>query len=265
MCATFCPHPLTLLGSGERRNGVKKLFLAIFLGFSATAHAETIHFLTEEYRPYNYSSDEGPAGASVDQVALIMKAIDLPYEIEVLPWARAFALAESQPLHCVFTTGHDAERDKKFKWIEPLLVDHMVMVRREDADVAPRSLDEAKQFIVGTQREDVSATYLKEHGFQRIDYAASLDSTLKKLLAGRVDLMMTSEKTFETMQAGGTPVEAALVLEGKQYGIACHKDMPEEIVSRMQVELDRLIADGTQDRIFERYGLRPNGIRQAAK
>ncbi len=141
----------------------------------------------------------------------------------------------------------------------------MIMVRRKDSAIKLRSLSEAKQFIVGTQRQDFSANYLKEHGFQKIDYAANLGSTLKKLIAGRVDLMMTSEKTFETMRADGKPVEAALVLEGKQYGIACHMDMPDEIVSRLQTELDRLIAQGVQDRIFEHYGVRPNGIKQAAK
>ncbi|TCN32367.1 substrate-binding periplasmic protein [Sinorhizobium americanum] len=244
---------------------MKQLILAFFLGLSAAAQAETIHFVTEEYPPYNFSTAKGASGASVDQVALIMKAVDIPYEIEVLPWARAFALAESEPFHCVFTTGHDAERDRKFKWVEPLLVDHMIMVRHRDSAIALRTLDEAKQFIVGTQREDFSANYLKEHGFQKIDYAASLDSTLKKLIAGRVDLMMTSEKTFETMRAEGKPVEAALVLEGKQYGIACHTDMPDEIVTRMQVELNRLIATGIQDRIYEQYSLRPDGIKQAAK
>ena len=57
----------------------------------------------------------------------------------------------------------------------------------------------------------------------------------------------------------------ALVLEGKQYGIACHRDMPAEIIARLQSELDRLIADGTQNRIFERYGLPPTRIEQAAK
>ncbi|WP_018236610.1 ABC transporter substrate-binding protein [Ensifer sp. BR816] len=244
---------------------MKQLILAFFLGLSAAAHAETIHFVTEEYPPYNFSTDKGPSGASVDQIALIMEAVKLPYEIEVLPWARAFALAEKEPFHCVFTTGHDTERDKKFKWIEPLLVDHMIMVRGKDSATRPRSLDEAREFIVGTQREDFSANYLKEHGFQKIDYAANLDSTLKKLIAGRVDLMMTSEKTFETMRADGKPVEAALVLEGKQYGIACHKDMPDEIVAGMQTKLNHLIAQGVQDRIFEHYGIRPAGIRQAAK
>ncbi|MCA1404767.1 transporter substrate-binding domain-containing protein [Ensifer sp. IC3342] len=244
---------------------MKHLILAFLLGLSATARAETIHFVTEEYPPYNFSTASGANGASVEQVALIMKAVDLAYEIKVLPWARAFALAESQPYHCVFTTVHDAERDRNFKWIEPLLVDHLTLVRRKGAAIAPQTIDEAKQFVVGTQQEDFSAAYLKAHGFEKIDYAASLDSTVKKLSAGRIDLLMTSEKTFETMRADGKPVEAALVLEGKQYGIACHRDMPDETVARMQAELDRLIANGTQDRIFERYGLRPNRIVQAAK
>ncbi len=79
---------------------MKQLILVFFLSLSA-AHAETIHFVTEEYPPYNFSTDKGVSGASVDQVALIMKAINLPYEIEVLPLARAFAFAESEPFHCV--------------------------------------------------------------------------------------------------------------------------------------------------------------------
>ncbi|MBB4185340.1 polar amino acid transport system substrate-binding protein [Sinorhizobium terangae] len=244
---------------------MKHLILAFLLGLSATAHAETIHFVTEEYPPYNFSTANGVNGSSVEQVALIMRAINLPYETEVLPWARAFALAENQPFHCVFTTGHDAERDRNFKWVEPLLVDHMIMVRRKGAAIAPQTIDEAKEFVVGTQRGDFSAAYLKAHGFDKIDYAANLDSTMKKLAAGRIDLLMTSEKTFETMRADGIPVEAVLVLEGKQYGIACHRDMPDETIARMQAELNRLIASGTQDRIFERYGLRPNRIEQAAK
>ncbi|MCA1442794.1 transporter substrate-binding domain-containing protein [Ensifer sp. IC4062] len=244
---------------------MKHLILAFLLGCSTTAHAEMIHFVTEEYPPYNFSTGSGANGASVEQVALIMEAVDLPYEIKVLPWARAYTLAESHAFHCVFTTGHDAERDRKFKWIEPLLVDHLTLVRRKGAAIALQTIDEAKQFVVGTQREDFSAAYLKAHGFEKIDYAANLDSTMKKLAAGRIDLLMTSEKTFETMRADGKPVEAALVLEGKQYGIACQRDMPDETVARMQAELDRLIANGTQDRIFRRYGLRPNRIVQAAK
>lgn len=244
---------------------MKELILAFFLGLSTAAEAHTIKFVTEDYPPYNFSTPSGASGSSVDQVTAIMEGLKLPYTIEVLPWARAFMLAETDASYCVFTTGRNAERDKLFQWVQPLLVDHMIMVRRKGSDIAPSSIDAAKQFTIGTQREDFSAAYLMEHGFQKIDYATNLDSTLKKLIAGRIDLMMTSEKTFESMRAEGKPVEAALMLEGKYYGIACHRDMDRETVEKMQRQLDRLIGTGTQDAIFGRYGLRPSGSVQATK
>lgn len=244
---------------------MKELILAFFLGLSTAAEAQTIKFVTEEYPPYNFSTPSGANGSSVEQVAAIMDALKLPYTIEVLPWARAYMLAETDASHCVFTTGLNAEREKRFQWVQPLLVDHMIMVRRKGSDIAPDTIDAAKRFTIGTQREDFSATYLTEHGFQKIDYATNLDSTLKKLIAGRIDLMMTSEKTFESMRAEGKPVEAALMLEGKYYGIACHRDMDKQTVEQMQRELDRLIGNGTQDAIFDRYGLRPSGSVHATK
>lgn len=244
---------------------MKELILAFFLGLSTAAEAQTIKFVTEEYPPYNFSTPDGAGGSSVEQVTAIMEGLKLPYTVEVLPWARAYRLAETDASHCVFTTGLNAEREKLFQWVQPLLVDHMIMVRRKGSNIAPDTINAAKQFTIGTQREDFSATYLVEHGFQKIDYASNLDSTLKKLLAGRIDLMMTSEKTFESMRGEGKPVEAALMLEGKSYGIACHRDMDRETVGRMQRELDRLIGNGTQDAIFERHGVRPSGSVQATK
>lgn len=244
---------------------MKALIPLFFLGLLAEAEAHTIKFATEEYPPYNFSTRNGPSGASVDQVKLIMERLKWSFTIEMLPWARAVMLAETDPTYCVFTTGHDSGRDKSFQWVEPLLVDHMVMVRRAGSDIAPQSLEDARRFTVGTQHEDFSASYLRENGFRKIDYASGLDSSLKKLLAGRIDLMMTSEKTFEVMRAEGKPVEAALVLEGKLYGIACHRDMPGDTIADMQRELDRLIGNGAQDEIFKRYGLTPNTRQQAEK
>lgn len=231
---------------------------ALVLSLCSAASAEPLTLLTEEYPPYNFSEDGVIKGASVEQAERIMKALDAPYSLEILPWARAFSQAEKQPWTCVFTSGHDEERDKRFKWVQPLLVDHMVMVGRAGSIVKPVNIEDAKRFTVGTQRSDFSATFLEKNNFPKIDLAADLETTVKKLLSNRIDLMMTSEKTFESMRDKGAALESALVLEGKQYGFACNLSTPDDIIARMQAELDALIADGTQDRIFAKYGLRPN-------
>ena len=237
---------------------MRHIAFALALLLSGTANAQTLRLLTEEYPPYNFSKNGIISGAAVEQAELMMKALGTPYSLEILPWARALSLAENQPWTCVFTTGHDEERDKRFKWVEPLLIDRMVMLRKVGSGVNPANIEEAKRFTVGTQRGDFSGTYLQNHAFPKIDLAADMETTVKKLLVGRIDLMVTSEKTFEAMRDEGKALEPALVLEGKLYGFACNLGLPDAVVEKMQAELKKLIADGTQDQIFVKYGLRLN-------
>ena len=51
-------------------------------------------------------------------------------------------------------------------------------------------------------------------------------------------------------------MEKVTILSQQPMGIACQKDFPDDLQSRMQTALDALIADGTQTRIFLKYGLR---------
>ena len=237
---------------------MRHLVFTLVLFLAGPARAEDLTLLTEEYPPYNFSRNGVITGTSVEQAELMMEALGLRYRLEILPWARALSQTEQQPQTCLFTTGHDEERDKRFKWVEPLLVDQMIMVRKAGSGVNPANIDEAKRFTVGTQRKDFSASYLRDNNFPKIDLAADLETTEKKLLSGRIDLMVTSEKTFEAMRDRGSAVESALALEGQRYGFACNLALPDELIARMQGELDRLIANGTQDRILTRYGVRPN-------
>lgn len=237
---------------------MRHVIFALVFFLSGTAHAETLKLLTEEYPPYNFHENGTIRGASVEQAELIMKALGIEYSLEILPWARALSLTENQPRTCLFTTGHDDARDKRFKWVEPLLIDHMVMVRKAGSGVNPANIEEAKRFTVGTQREDFSANFLTKNNFPKIDLAADMETTVKKLLSDRIDLMMTSKKTFETMHDQGKALESALVLEGKLYGFACNLDLPDDLIVKMQAQLDALIGNGTQDRIMAKYGLRPN-------
>lgn len=237
---------------------MKKTILALSLLVCGTARAETINLLTEEYPPYNFTSNGVVTGVAVEQVRMVMKAIDVPYALEILPWARAFSRAETEHNTCVFTTGHDDERDKRFKWVEPLLIDKMVMVRRSGSGIDPKTIEAAKRFTIGTQRDDFSYSFLTANEFPKIDLAVDMESTLKKLLNNRIDMMMTSEKTFEAMRTQGKSVESALVLGGKHYGIACNLGVSDDLIRRMQDALDVIISDGTQDKLYKDYGLPPN-------
>jgi polar amino acid transport system substrate-binding protein len=234
---------------------MKAFIAALFALLAAPAFAQPLKLVTEDYPPYAFRENGELKGTSVDQVNLMMKATDLEHSVEMMPWARALALAEKQPDYCVFTTAHTAERDANFKWVEPLLAGRTLLIRKAGSDVAPADLDAAKKLPVGATRDDFTADLLKAKGFEKIDLAADFNLTLKKLMLGRIDLMPIAEDYFAKLRREGVGIERVLLLSEQIFSLACNKAVPDADIAKMQDALNALIADGKQKTIFKQYGL----------
>ncbi|MGG2478164.1 substrate-binding periplasmic protein, partial [Rhizobium sp. BR5] len=109
------------------------------------------------------------------------------------------------------------------------------------------------KYRVGTQRGDYTEALLEKLGFPQVDVGADFEITLNKLKAGRIDLMPMSESTFKSLPANN--FKEVTTLARQQLGLACNKSVPDELIAKLQARLDRLIADGTQQRIFDHYDL----------
>jgi polar amino acid transport system substrate-binding protein len=234
---------------------MKVLTIMLSLAAAPVAAAEAVHFTTEDYPPYNFRQGSDIKGAGYEQVLLMMKKIDVPYSIDMMPWARAIALAETTAMHCVFTTAHIPERDGRFKWVEPLAIGRNLMVGHKGSGLDVKNVAEAKAYTVGTQRDDYTETLLKQQGFPKIDLASDIKLNLKKLESDRIDLMPLDEQHYIALEKAGEPIEVKFVFTEQTFSIACHPDFPEELRLKMQAALDALIADGTQAEILARYGL----------
>lgn len=234
---------------------MKSMLAGILALLATTAHAGPLKLVTEDYPPYSYREGAILKGSSIDQVNLLMQGAGIDHTVEIMPWARALALAEKQPDHCVFTTTHNAERDPNFKWVEPLLAGRTLLIRKTGSSVNPQNLDDAKQFLIGATRDDFTADLLKAKEFKRVDLAADFNLTLKKLILGRIDLMPIAEDYYVKLRRDGTEIEKVLVLSEQIYSVACNKAVPDEQITKMQKALDKLIADGTQAALFNKYGL----------
>jgi polar amino acid transport system substrate-binding protein len=243
---------------------MKVLAIMLSLAAAPVAAADTVHFTTEDYPPYNFRVGAEIRGAGYDQVLLMMEEIKVPYTLEMMPWARAIALAETEPMHCVFTAAHIPERDKKFKWVEPIAVGRNFMVSHKGSGVRVANNEEAKNYIVGTQRNDYTQTLLENEGFPKIDLATDLKLTLKKLQSKRIDLMPISEQHYIELLEKDEELEAQYVFSEQKFAIACNANFPQDLLARMQGALDKLIADGTQAEIFETYNLRYSNFGQVA-
>lgn len=234
------------------------LALGAFLLMAGSAAAEPLHLLTEDYPPFNFRDDGKLRGISVEQVETIMKGAGIAYRMELQPWARAFTLAETTPDTCVFTTSMLPERIPRFKWVQPLVLDTMVLVRKAGSPVQPRNIEEAKTFSIGVHKDDSAETFAQNQGFQHLDSAPSLDLSVKKLVSSRVDMVMMQKTSYQALRQGGQPIETVMSLEATRAGIACNRDVPDTTIAAMQRQLDIMLTSGVQADIYRRYGQETN-------
>lgn len=241
----------------DLEDGMKHILASLFLIASAAfAHSQSLTFSTEDYPPYSFTDANGNAGGVyMEQLEIMMAKEGLDYKVTVMPWARAIALAETQPMHCVFATARTAEREDKFKWIVPLHTDRNVLIALKAKNIRIKQINESFGYTVGTQRNDYTETILRQMGFLHIDLSADFNLTLNKLFAGRIDMMPMSESTYNKIARGSGNFEKVVTLSEQVLGVACNKSVPDAVIARLQNRLHDLIADGTQRRIFEKYDL----------
>lgn len=220
----------------------------------AFASAEPLHLVTESYPPMNFEDNGTLKGVSVDLLKIVMADAGISYDMELMPWARAYTLAQNKADYCVFTTVHNTERDRQFRWVEPLLKGFAYLIKKKGANIHAQTIAEARHFLVGTQRGDYTEGLLQAQNFKRIDLSSEINLTLNKLLMGRIDLMPMAGQLVTEYQSEGQQIEPVVMLSADINGLACNKQVPQETIAKIQASLDKFIANGTQSIIFKTYG-----------
>lgn len=234
---------------------LKAYLMALFLGFfiNFTSQANELLLTTEDYAPFNYMKSDKLVGIGPDQINEIMKLVTIPHRMEMMQWSRAIGLAETRPNTCVFTTDHTPERNDKFKWVSPLYVDRMVLIKHIDNDLTAQSINMLKDIKVGAQVGDSTQEILQSNGFNNIQTTRDLSQSVKKLVARRIDAMAVSYDYFNVLKIQGQPVSELITLSEVSSGIACHVSTSDDVITQMQVALDQVIASGAQARIIANH------------
>ncbi len=228
--------------------------LAAALPASDNARAADIHLVTENYPPFNFMEDGKIVGVGADQVREIMQREGIEFSLEMMPWPRAYWLAENRKNHCVFTTAMTPARAGSFSWISPLGGAELLLVKKAGTQVPSSITDIAQNSSVGTQRSDYSEYVLQNNGFSNIDYFDDIGAIIRQLTQERLDLAAISSMMFHTLIEQGVDVE---LVHGFGdiigNGIACHPDTDQALLGKMQNGLNKIIADGFQLKTLKKY------------
>ena len=208
------------------------LCLSCLLGFSSAVVAQSLTILTEDDPPAQYLDANGElAGFTVELVREIQKRVGNNDKIQVVPWARAYRMIETEPNVVVFLMSRTAERNELFNWVGPVMETEFGLYAQAKSTLRLASLEEAKAVKrIGVYRGDVRDQILSNAGFTNLERTYTIVQNVKMLMAGRIDLYAGSSSGYglDAERAGYKASDLKLVLpfHKSQLYIAMSRQMP---------------------------------------
>lgn len=232
-----------------------KKILCVGLLLASNAWAQNLTITTEEYPPFNYSTDGGKTivGSASETVNELFKRAGIGHKITLYPWVRAIEMAKSEKDTCVYSTTRTEEREKGFAWVGPLVQNDWVLFAKADSTIKLSTLEDAKKYKVGGYRGDATTLFLQAQKFT-VDEAANDDQTVQKLEAGRIDLWAAGSQAGPfTAAKMKIKVKPLLTFKKTEMYLACNPGVAAETISKLNTTLQAMVKDGTTEKINKKY------------
>lgn len=237
------------------------LVLVAASGFHApAARASTsfpeLNLLTEEWKPYHYVEDGVVKGRTVDLLVEILQKVGSTQgreDIVVLPWARAYRQAQTEPNTVLFSTSRTPEREKLFKWAGPIVKFESYFIGRKAENHKIRRSEDLHQYKVGVVIDSASAIFAKRHGIpeENTTFNSQGIFNIRMLAAGRIDFIPIQWENFERLaiKAGVDPsdYEPVFLADTVRLNFAFSLDTPDWVVETFQAAFEDILEARQQD------------------
>ncbi len=229
----------------------------------AAAARPFLHIVTESSPPSAMMGERQVIGFATDKIRVVLERAGVDYAIEIMPWKRAYSLAESQPGTCVYSTTRVPEREAMFKWIGPTHENDWTLFGRADRNYRISSIEDARKYRIGAYNGDVRSDALIAQGFI-VDTVQDKMSNPRKLMMNRIDLWASSVRVgtqivAENGYAGR--IVPVLTFKRTELYLACHTSVPDALVSKMNAALKAMKSEGLSAAIERRYHYVPANSR----
>ncbi|VVQ32107.1 hypothetical protein PS943_02682 [Pseudomonas fluorescens] len=237
--------------------------LLLVNGAHAAENPDTgLVLLTENFPPYNmakngknFAQDENINGIAVDIVREVFKRAEVTYSLTLrFPWERIYKLALEKPGYGVFVMARLPDRENLFKWVGPIGPDDWIMLAKADSKISLESLEQARKYRIGAYKGDAIAETLAKQGLKPIVVLRDQDNA-KKLVNGQIDLWATGDPAgrYLARQDGVTGLKTVLRFNSAELYLALNKNVPDDVVAKLQAALDQLRKEGVVDDIMAKY------------
>jgi polar amino acid transport system substrate-binding protein len=210
--------------------------------------------------PYNFLDGGVATGLSSDFLRVLCREAELTCAIEIVPWARAYYRALTDPDTLVFTATRTPEREASFLWLGPILPRSEWVYGLADGPTLG-DLAALRQHRVGVIYQDAVIADLLRAGVPQasLDMAPNALTNTKKLLARRVDFVVGTDlgMAWELRQLGadaGVLRRVVPVSQEGAYYYALNPRTDPALVERLRQAFDRLERRHLREALVRDYG-----------
>ncbi|WP_275659484.1 substrate-binding periplasmic protein [Shewanella insulae] len=211
--------------------------------------------LTEEWAPMSYQEQGVPMGYGVRLVQRLAANLGEEANIEVLPWARAYAIAETQANVLLFATSLNEQRSSEFDFVGPIATTSISIYAKSEDRVTPATLAELDALgSVGVYRGSLGESILSHQGVEHMTVASFPQQSARQLQHDRIRFWCQADLAVERLLAevnmGLDEVYPVLELAQIDLYLAFSKGTDPKLVSRWHEALVKLQASGEMARLY---------------
>lgn len=247
--------------------------LAVAVAVPATAAApvsgpiQSMTFVMEHFPPYINDDDKGSGtGPFPDVARAVCDAMKIECTLKLLPWRRAYAMAEAGTVDGIFVLARTDEREKLFHFTDMVFQSSFVVMVRESPFTYTQPQD-LGGFTVVTYGPSAVSKAMQDLALAvpRVKLELEVDNrtVLRKLLAGRYTQPAAAVINRDVaMQLIAEDKLAGLKIAGEYQQVAyaiglSRKKVGREQADRFNAALRELVKQGTVKAIAERYNVKP--------
>lgn len=224
------------------------------------AQAPMLQLYTEEYPPVSFSRDGRAEGMASEVVREILRRLDEPANIQVVPWARAYQTVQKTPNTALFATIRTQEREPHFKWVGPILLARDAFYTLKGSGLQIRNAADLQRVeAIAIPRDWFTYQELSAKGMRNLQGVTEPQQMFKMLRRGRVRLIVADNLSFYSQGEAAsqvdylTPaeVEVAFPYRTSLGYITFWPGTDDAIIRRWQTTLEQMKADGSFSRIYQ--------------
>jgi len=213
--------------------------------------ATSIRVVTEELSPYQVVKDDGTlTGVSTEIMKSLFSLTGDKFDVEVLPWIRAYKIAEKEPNVLIFSLSRTEFREGSFIWGGCLIKENIyAWAIKGHINKKIETIEDIRPYKIALSPNSNPEQYFTQLKFKHIYRLNSQDSNVKMLYKKHVDVMFSSTED--------------ILRNAKKHNFDSQKLVKLMNVKELNSELYFAFSLGTDVEIVERYIMAFNELKLA--